>query len=76
MKRFFFDYRTKDQSVYDYQGDEFLSAQSAIEFAHATAQVLTHSLSGDWAGWSIEVRNPEGMKLFSVAVDSAGALAA
>lgn len=76
MTRFFFDYRTKDRSLYDYCGDEFVSSQSAMEFAQATAQVLTHSLSGDWVGWSIEVRNAEGKKFFSLPVGNAAPIAA
>jgi hypothetical protein len=76
MKRFFFDYTTKDQSLYDYRGDEFVNTQSAIEFAQATAQILTHSLSGDWVGWSIEVRNAEGKKYFSLPVGNAAPIAA
>jgi len=76
MTRFFFDYTTKDQSLYDYRGDEFVNSQSATEFAQATAQVLTHSLSGDWAGWSIEVRDAQGKKFFSLAIDNAAQIAA
>jgi hypothetical protein len=73
MKRFFFDYRTNDKSLYDYRGDEFASSQSAIEFAQATVQVLKHSLAGDWMGWSVEVRNAEGAKLLSLPVGAAAA---
>jgi len=76
MTRFFFDYTTKDQSLYDHRGDEFANFQSAIEFAQETAQVLTHSLSGDWAGWSIEVRDAQGKKFFSLPVDNAASIAA
>jgi hypothetical protein len=68
MKRFFFDYTTRDRSLYDYRGDEFPSSQSAIEFAHETAQVLKHSLSGNWVGWSVEVRNADGKKFYSLPV--------
>lgn len=57
--RFFFDYTTKDRSLYDFQGDEFHSPQSAIEFAEAIAQDLKCSLFNDWLGWWIEVR-PDG----------------
>lgn len=71
MKRFFFDYTTKDRSLYDYRGDEFSNSQSAIEFAHETAQVLTQSLSGDWVGWSVEVRNADGEKFLSLPVGDA-----
>ena len=48
-------------------GDDFLTPQAAIEFAQATAQVLTNSLSGDWVGWSIEVRNAEGKRILFIA---------
>jgi hypothetical protein len=76
MKRFFFDFMTNERSLYDYRGDEFVSPQSAIEFAHATAQVLKHSLSGDWAGWSVVVRNAEGEKFFSLPVGPPETIAA
>lgn len=76
MKRFFFDYTTKDRSLYDYQGDVFLSQNDAFEFAQATAQSLKNSLASEWLGWSVEVRNAEGRKLFSLPVDVASPLAA
>jgi hypothetical protein len=76
MIRFFFDYTSKNKSLYDYRGDDFLTPQAAIEFAQATAQVLTNSLSGDWVGWSIEVRNAEGKKFFSLPVNNATPIAA
>ncbi len=76
MARFFFDYRTKDRSLYDYRGDEFERPESAIEFAQATAQVLTNSLSGDWVGWSIEVRSAEGKRFGSLTIGNAAPIAA
>ncbi len=68
MKRFFFDYMTNDQSLYDYRGSEFPNLQSAVEFALETEQVLKHSLSDAWSGWSIHVRNAEGKEMFSLPV--------
>ena len=76
MIRFFFDYTSNDRSLYDYRGEDFLSPEAAIEFAQTTAQVLTNSLSGDWVGWSIEVRNADGKKFFSLPVRSAVPIAA
>jgi len=76
MRRYFFDYTTKDRSLYDFQGDDFLSSKDAYEFAQATAQSLKNSLAGEWLGWSVEVRNVEGRKLFSLPVDLASSLAA
>jgi hypothetical protein len=68
MMRFFFDYTTKDQSLLDYKGDEFRSAQGAIEYAEAIAQDLTHNLTTNWTGWAIEVRNPESKKFLSLPI--------
>jgi Domain of unknown function (DUF6894) len=76
MKRFFFDYTTEDQSLYDYCGHEFVSMQSAIDFAQETVQVLQHSLAGGWNGWSIEVRNAEGKKFVALPIGTAGPIAA
>ena len=69
MKRFFFDYRTKDQSLFDYGGQEFHSIHAALEFAHAVAHDLTHSLTENWSGWSVEVKNAEGARYFSVPIE-------
>ena len=70
MTRFFFDYTAKEQSLLDYGGHEFRSPQAAIEFAEAIAHDLKHSLSENWRGWSVEVRNAMGMRLLSLPVDS------
>ncbi len=74
--RFFFDYRTRDQALYDYGGDYFQNPQAAIEFAAAMAEDLKNRLTENWIGWSVEVRNAEGMKLSSISIDSAGLAAA
>jgi hypothetical protein len=66
--RFYLDYRQGDKSLYDYDGDDFLSLGDVCEFAIATAQSLKHSLSDDWSGWSVEVRNPQGNMVFSVII--------
>jgi hypothetical protein len=68
MIRFFFDYTARDQSLLDYQGQEFRSPQGAIEFAETIAENLKHSLSGNWIGWSVEIRNAEGQKFSKIAV--------
>jgi hypothetical protein len=74
--RFFFDYTTKDQSLYDYEGNEFRNSQSAIEFAEAMAQFLRDGLTSEWSGWSVEVRDAEGKKFFSSPVGSSASIAA
>jgi Domain of unknown function (DUF6894) len=69
MTRFFFDYRTSDQALYDYGGQEFRSIRSAEEFAQMIVQDLSCSLTTDWNGWSVEVRNAEGRRLLSLPVE-------
>ena len=76
MTRFFFDYTAKDRSLLDYLGDEFRSPQAAVDYAETIAENLKHSLTEDWTGWSIDVRNAQGTRLFSVGVDTAGLMAA
>jgi hypothetical protein len=67
--RFFFDYVTDGQTLYDYLGGEFPSPELAFDFAEATTQDLKNSGNGDWKGWSVEVRNAECKKFFSLPVD-------
>jgi hypothetical protein len=40
--RFFFDYRTREQALSDYVGQEFKSVQSAEEFAQMIVQDLSN----------------------------------
>ena len=68
MKRFFFDYRGTDQTLLDYSGQEFQTIQSAADFAEAIAFHLMHSLSQNWSGWSVEVRNAAGERCLSLRV--------
>lgn len=68
--RFFFDYTTEGQSIYDHHGEEFVNLCDAGSFAEATVQVLRNSLDGLWKGWKIEVRSAEGQKYFSFSVDN------
>jgi CheY-like chemotaxis protein len=66
--RFFFDYTSPDRSLLDYRGDEFLSPDDALDFAEATAQTMKSDLNGDWIGWSVEVRDADGIKYFTLPV--------
>jgi hypothetical protein len=69
MTRFFFDYTAREQSLLDYGGHEFRSSQAAMEFAEAIAHDLKHSLTHNWIGWCVEVRNASGARLLSLPVD-------
>jgi hypothetical protein len=70
MTRFFFDYTAKEQSLPDYGGHEFPGCGTAIGFAQASAHDLKHSLSENWRGWCVEMRNATGLQLRSVPVNS------
>lgn len=70
MKRFFFDYLAQDQSLLDYRGQEFRNVQGAVEFAEAIAQDLKQSLTHNWDGWCVEVRNAAGEQFLCLPVES------
>jgi hypothetical protein len=66
--RFFFDYKAKHRSIYDYDGNTFRNSEDAYDFAKSTAQLLKNSLDGGWIGYSVEVRDAVGKKYFSIPV--------
>jgi hypothetical protein len=69
MKHFFFDLRADDQSLlYDYRGNHFSNVQSVMEFTRETVRMLQHSLSHDWTGWSVDVRDADGKSILSIPV--------
>jgi hypothetical protein len=74
--RYFFDLTRSEHSLLDYKGDEFTSLNAARDFATTTAQLLENNLSGEWSGWAVEVRSPEGKKYFSVPIGNIVGLAA
>ena len=68
MTRFFFDYTANERSLLDYRGEEFRTGRAAIEFADAIAYNLTNSLSENWTGWSVEVRDAEGQIIHTLRI--------
>jgi hypothetical protein len=66
--RYFFDLTRAERSLLDYKGDEFTSLDAAQDFATMTVHRLANTLSGEWSGWSLEVRNPAGHKYFSLSI--------
>jgi CheY-like chemotaxis protein len=66
--RFFFDYINEGQTLYDYHGSEFRRSEDAFDFAELTVLDLQNSLSCEWIGWSVEVRDAENVKFFSLPV--------
>jgi CheY-like chemotaxis protein len=71
--RFFFDYKARHHSIYDYNGNYFGSSKDAFDFAQSTAELLKNSLNGDWIGHSVEVRDAVGKKYFSIPIGPSGA---
>jgi CheY-like chemotaxis protein len=69
--RLYLDFKSKSRVLYDYAGDEFLSTEDAYDFAAETADGLKNQLDRAWVGWSIEVRNAEGKKYFTLPLDGA-----
>jgi hypothetical protein len=67
--RFFFDFVTQSQVIYDYAGAEFSNPEHALDFAEATRQDLKNSANGEWRGWSVKVRDAECKTFFSLPVD-------
>lgn len=74
--RYFFDLTRAEGSLFDYKGDEFTSVNAARDYARTTAQRLANNLSGEWAGWTLEVRCPTGQKYFSIPIGEPIGLAA
>jgi hypothetical protein len=68
--RFFFDFTQaqKNHSLNDYEGVEFRTFQSARDYADAITSQMRNSLSGEWIGWRVDVRNADGRKFFSMPV--------
>lgn len=66
--RFFFDLKSEQSLVLDYSGEDFGHHEAAIDFAKAIATDMTHRLSAEWLGWSVEVWNAAGLKFITVPV--------
>lgn len=68
MNRFFFDYATQGQSLYDHRGDEFRNLDAAVRHAAIIAENLQFTSNNRWTGWWIE----GAQRTRSEAVDHAG----
>lgn len=65
--RYFIDLDSQSEKLYDHKGHE-LSTEDAYLMAELVA--LDLEVHGQWIGWSVAVRDPKGVKLFSVPVQS------
>jgi hypothetical protein len=72
MRRYFFDLGSQSQSRYDYQGRECPTPEAAYQLAELIA--LDLALEGEWMGWAVAVRSPEGERYFSIPVKDADLL--
>ena len=68
MKRYFFDVVGKCRSEYDYRGREFPSPEKAFQLAELIALDLEISPQGEWAGYTVNVRDSYGRQFFSTRV--------
>jgi len=76
MKRYFFDAVGEQRREYDYCGRHLKTAEGAFQLAELIA--LDYAVKGEdeWVGCSINVRDAEGQKLFSVPIQSSFLVAA
>jgi hypothetical protein len=68
MKKYFFDLIGQGCSEYDFRGRDFAEPQKAFQLAQMLALDLEVSGGDDFAGGSINVRNADGHKLFTVPI--------
>jgi len=76
MKRYFFDRVGQSCSEYDFRGRDFAEPHKALEIAQLLALDLGVEGQEEFLGGSINVRNADGHKLFSVLIHDGEALAA
>jgi hypothetical protein len=68
MKKYFFDRIGQGCSEYDFRGHDFAEPQKAFQLAQMLALDLEVSGAEEFAGGSINVRNADGHKLFTVTI--------
>lgn len=66
--RFFFDLKSEQETLLDYRGEDFGHHGAAIDFAKAIAHDMTHRMSAQWLGWSVNVRDEGGRQFVSVPI--------
>jgi hypothetical protein len=76
MKRYFFDVIGEKGSEYDFRGRDFAEPNKAYQLAQLLALDLEVGGSDEFSGGSINVRNADGHRLFSVQIREAELIAA
>ena len=67
MKRCFFDYVSKNETLSDYEG-RYFSPSEAREYAGVLAIHLQYDPEAKYSGWSVVVRDVLGAEICSVLV--------
>jgi hypothetical protein len=70
MTRYFFDIVGHGRSQLDYQGRVLPTAESAHDAAETMAFNLAVRSENETIGWTVNVSNTEGQKLFSIPVQA------
>ena len=76
MKKYFFDVVGQQRAEYDFSGREFSEPQKAFQLAQLLALDLVVGGEDEFSGGSINVRNADGHKLYSVLISEPDLIAA
>jgi hypothetical protein len=76
MTTYFFDRVGRSRAEYDYKGRAFPTPDKALQMAELIALDLELEAEGTWFGWSVDVRNAQGQKFFSIPVGAPELIAA
>ena len=76
MNKYFFDRVGQGCSEYDFRGRDFAEPQKAFQLAQLLALDMEVGGGDEFFGGSINVRNADGHKLFSVPIRQPEAIAA
>lgn len=68
MSRYFFDLVGEERSEYDYSGRNLPSPENAYQLAELIAVDLAVEEQEVWYGWTVKVRNVQGLEMFCVPV--------
>ena len=68
--RFFYDYTSGDDAILDYKGQDFRGPAPAIDYGRTLADHLRYSLTENWHGWIIAVRDVHGKTVHRFVIGS------
>jgi len=68
MSRYFFDLVCPNRVELDFRGSEFPSVERAYRQAEIIALDLAVGIADNWFGWTVEVRDQGGQRLFHVPI--------